>query len=159
MAEEKVKATIKTSSGIEITIESDRRTVQEIASEIHRREESRVRFREEFEKRRELERKKFEELQSRRNEIVHRRDSRQDAGRGGNKTKMDVFTDLIRQNFFNESKNIGEVQKALQEKGYHYPMTSLSPTLLRLVRKGNLMRTRKIKDEKEVWAYSRGNQK
>jgi len=159
MKKEIVKATIKTGSGIELTVESDRRTVQEIVSEIHRKEESRARFREEFEKRRELERKRFEELRHRRNEIVHGASSKHGTERTRTKTKMDVFADLIRQGFFNESKNIGEVQKALQEKGYHYPVTSLSPTLLRLVRKGDLRRTKQIEDEKEMWVYNSGDRK
>ncbi len=156
---EKVKATIKTGSGVEIVIESDRRTVQEIVSEIHRREESRVRFREEFEKRRELERKRFIELRQKRNELVHGESKNHEKERNRAKTKMDVFADLIRQGFFNESRNLGEVQKVLEEKGYHYPVTSLSPTLLRLVRKGELRRTKQIKDDKEMWVYNSGDGK
>jgi hypothetical protein len=149
-----IKAKIRTGSGIEMTIESDRRTVQEIVSEIHRREESRARFREEFEKRRELERKRLEEFRRMRNETVHNMNPGQKIGKDGAKTKLILFTDLIKQGFFGNQRNLGDVQKALEEKGYHYPASSLSPTLLRLVRSGVLKRTKHVKGEKEVWVYS-----
>jgi hypothetical protein len=157
MAEDKVKAIIKTGSGTELIIESDRRTVQEIVSEIYRREESRIRFREEFEKRRKLERNRFEELQKTRNREAHGNTARKSANRSNTKTKVNIFMDLIKSNFFIKPKNISEVQEALQEKGYHYPSTSISPTLLRLVRKGSLSRIKQISNDKEMWVYSNGS--
>lgn len=155
MSNEKVKATVKTSSGTELTIESDRQTVQEIVAEIYRRDESRARFREDFEKRRILEKKRFEELLKKGNELTHSPEkSKNNINR--NSTKMETFLGLIKNSFFKEPKNIGEVQKALQEKGYHYPVTSLSPTLLRLVRKGMLSR---VRNENDIWVYSSGETK
>lgn len=156
MVKEIVKAKIRTGSGTELIVESDRETVRDVISEIHRREESRVRFREEFEKRRALERKRYEEIMRKRNEQTHGSNQNVRKEKSRHTTKMDVFMGLIKGGFFKDSKNLGDVQKALEEKGYHYPVTSLSPTLLRLVRRGLLGRTKQIKDEKETWVYSSG---
>ncbi len=151
MKKEKVEVVVKTSSGVELKIESDRQTVQEIVSEIHRREESKARFREEFLKRRTTEDKKFQEMMKRRNKIMHSRLKNEISKVG---TKKSIFLELIKNKFFVEPKGIGDIQKALQEKGYHYPTTSLSPTLLRFVRSGMLKRSR---NEKGLWTYISGD--
>ena len=44
-----------------------------------------------------------------------------------------------------------EIKTAMEEMGHYYPVTSLSPTLLRFVRRKEL---RRIKDKK-VWLYTR----
>ena len=48
--------------------------------------------------------------------------------------------ELINEGFFNEPKILFEVVNKLAELGYHYPKTTLSPTLLQLVRQKTLRR-------------------
>jgi hypothetical protein len=56
---------------------------------------------------------------------------------------------LIADDFFKKPKELGEIKKALEEQGHFYPRTSLSPMLIRLVRKKEL---RRLKDGKR-WTY------
>ena len=54
--------------------------------------------------------------------------------------------------FFNEVRSLGDVQGALKAKGHIYPVTTLSPTVLALVRKSEL---RRLKAKSGRWAYVR----
>lgn len=148
-SEKTVKATIETSSGIKIVIESDRTTVQDVVAEIHRREENRARFRQEFLHRSNVDREKFRKMIKSRNILAHDKT----AEKSGPKTKSDIISDLIKNGFFKEPKTITDVQKILQEKGYHYPLSSLSPTLLRFLRKELLLRFR---NKNGIWSYKSG---
>lgn len=51
--------------------------------------------------------------------------------------------------FFDEKRSIVDIQKKLEEQGYIYAQTSLSPALTRLTRHKDL---RRVKDAK-VWLY------
>jgi hypothetical protein len=62
-----------------------------------------------------------------------------------------LLAELIDEGFFNEPRALGAVRSALQEKGHFYPATTLSPLMLRLVRKKGL---RRIKSAKH-WGYVR----
>jgi hypothetical protein len=64
-------------------------------------------------------------------------------------TPMGLLGSLIDGNFFRKPKDLAAVKVALEEMGHVYPMTTLSPILLRLVRKRQL---RRIK-EKNRWLY------
>jgi len=64
-------------------------------------------------------------------------------------TPINLITDLIDGGFFKKPRELSAIKNALAEQGYHYPVTSLSPTALRLVRKRQL---RRIK-EKKRWLY------
>jgi hypothetical protein len=74
------------------------------------------------------------------------------ANRSGNSrpTPMGLLSELIGEGFFREPKGLGSVQLALREKGHFYPVTTLSPLMLRLVRRKEL---RRIKD-KNRWTYA-----
>ena len=48
--------------------------------------------------------------------------------------------ELIEEGFFDQPKPLGETLRKLAERGYHYPNTTLSPTLLQLVRQKRLRR-------------------
>ena len=48
--------------------------------------------------------------------------------------------ELIDEGHFNEPKTLSEIQRKLAEKGYHYPNTTLSPTLLQIIRQKRLRR-------------------
>ncbi len=60
-----------------------------------------------------------------------------------------LIEDLIQENYFKAKRNIGEIQKKLEEKGHIYALHSLSTPLLRLTRSRTL---RRIK-EKNGWVY------
>jgi len=64
-------------------------------------------------------------------------------------TPTSLITDLIDGGFFKKPKELSAIKLALEEQGHYYPVTSLSPTLLRFVRKRQL---RRIKDQKR-WLY------
>jgi hypothetical protein len=64
-------------------------------------------------------------------------------------TPTNLITDFIDGGFFKKPKELSAIKLALEEQGHYYPVTSLSPTLLRLVRKRQL---RRIKDQKR-WLY------
>ena len=51
--------------------------------------------------------------------------------------------------FFKSRKTLSDIQKKLEERGHIYAQTSLSPVLVRLVRKKELRRLK----EKKGWAY------
>jgi hypothetical protein len=60
-----------------------------------------------------------------------------------------LISELIDGGFFKKPKELGAIKLALEEQGHYYPVTTLSPLLLRLVRKREL---RRIKDKKR-WLY------
>jgi hypothetical protein len=62
----------------------------------------------------------------------------------------DLIANLIDGGFFKKPKDLAAVKEALAEMGHHYPVTTLSPTLLRQVRKRNL---RRLKQNKR-WMYT-----
>ena len=65
-------------------------------------------------------------------------------------TPVNLVCSLIDGGFFRKPKDLGAVKTALEELGHFYPVTTLSPALLRLVRKRQL---RRIK-EKKRWLYT-----
>jgi hypothetical protein len=64
-------------------------------------------------------------------------------------TPMGLLSEMIALGFFSVPKELGAVRVALQEQGHFYPVTTLSPLMLRLVRRKEL---RRIKDKKR-WTY------
>jgi hypothetical protein len=64
-------------------------------------------------------------------------------------TPMGLILELVGEGFFREPKELGAIRLALKEKGHFYPVTTLSPLMLRLVRRKEL---RRIKDQKR-WTY------
>lgn len=66
-------------------------------------------------------------------------------------TPMGLLMEMVERGFFNKPMELGSVKQALEEEGHFYPTTTLSPLLLRLVRRREL---RRVKDKKR-WAYVR----
>lgn len=64
-------------------------------------------------------------------------------------TATSLIVDLIDGGFFKKPKELSAIKVALEEQGHYYPVTSLSPVVLRLVRKRQL---RRMKDKKR-WLY------
>ena len=62
---------------------------------------------------------------------------------------MSLIAEFIDVGFFGTPKELGAVRLALEEKGHFYPVTTLSPIMLRLVRRKDL---RRVKDQKR-WSY------
>ncbi len=62
---------------------------------------------------------------------------------------VNLIAELIDGGFFKKPKELGAIKTALEEQGHFYPVTTLSPTLLRFVRRRQL---RRIKDKKR-WLY------
>jgi hypothetical protein len=62
---------------------------------------------------------------------------------------VSLVSELIDGGFFKKPKELSTIKLALEEQGHFYPVTTLSPVLLRLVRKRQL---RRIKDKKR-WLY------
>ena len=60
-----------------------------------------------------------------------------------------LILELKDENFFKRRRNLADIQKKLEEKGHIYAQTSLSPTLLRLVKKRKLRRV----PGKKGWDY------
>jgi len=72
-------------------------------------------------------------------------------GKGKAKPQLvDHIANLIDGGFFKKPKDLAAVKGALEEMGHHYPVTTLSPTLLRQVRGRNL---RRLKENKR-WMYT-----
>jgi hypothetical protein len=67
----------------------------------------------------------------------------------GKPTLALLLSELIGGGFFSTPKKLNAVREALEEQGHFYPVTTLSPMLLRLVRKKEL---RRLKD-KGHWTY------
>lgn len=65
-------------------------------------------------------------------------------------TPTNLILSLIDGGFFRKPKDLVAVKGALEELGHYYPVTTLSPVLLRLVRKREF---RRIK-EKKRWLYT-----
>lgn len=63
----------------------------------------------------------------------------------------DRIISLADGNFFKQPRDLASIKAALAQDGHHYPVTTLSPLMLRLVRKRIL---RRIKQEKR-WMYTR----
>ena len=75
---------------------------------------------------------------------------RRSTGGASKTTPVNLIGSLIDGGFFRKPKDLASVKAALEEMGHHYPITSLSPTLLRLVRKRQLRRLR----DKKRWMYT-----
>jgi len=62
---------------------------------------------------------------------------------------VDYIRQLVEDDFFGTRQGLGDVRAALEARGHIYPVTSLSPVLVRLVRKREL---RRIKEDNQ-WKY------
>jgi hypothetical protein len=82
------------------------------------------------------------------------RDPRRGTGKERRKraNPTDLIANLIDGGFFKKPKDLASVKAALEEMGHHYPVTTLSPTMLRQVRNRNL---RRLKQDRR-WMYTGG---
>jgi hypothetical protein len=61
-----------------------------------------------------------------------------------------LISEMISNGFFKEPRHLSALKDALEQNGQFYPVTTLSPAMLRLVRSRQL---RRIKDSKGRWSY------
>ncbi len=78
--------------------------------------------------------------------------ARQKEGSSEKATPVNLISSLIDGGFFRKPKDLGSVKVALQELGHFYPVTTLSPAMLRFVRRRQL---RRLRDNKR-WMYTGG---
>lgn len=78
-----------------------------------------------------------------------RRHSKTRADEKHKATPINLVAELIDGGFFKKPKELGAIKTALEEQGHYYPVTTLSPTMLRLVRRKQI---RRIRDKKR-WLY------
>ncbi len=123
------KATIETKTGMKVQVEGTSEEVTKIVSELERHEQFN-RWREE-----------------RIDKIRKRRDEERSGQSQGKLT--DFINKLKDENFFENPKSLRDIQLALRTKGAIYPITTLSPILLRMVRKAEFERVL----DGEVWKY------
>jgi hypothetical protein len=119
------KAHVKTKSGATVLVEG---TADEVASVV----------------------KQLEGGSSAANERSGKQARRKSPDSPARATPINLIGTLIDGGFFKKPKDLASVKTALEELGHHYPITSLSPTLLRLVRKRQLRRLR----DKKRWVYT-----
>jgi hypothetical protein len=62
---------------------------------------------------------------------------------------VDLIDSLIDGGFFKKPRDLAAIKAALAEMGHHYPQTTLSPAMLRKVRKRSVRRVR----EQKRWMY------
>ena len=120
------KAIIKTKAGTEIIIESDKETIEYIVTSIQRREEMIAHLR----AHREL-----------RNKEIHGEQPQ-------NATQM--ILKLKKEGYFKTERTATEVMEALKKEAFHYPITTIYPVLIRVVKKGELGR---LKNKEGNWVY------
>ncbi|MGA2916862.1 MAG: hypothetical protein ABSE89_12630 [Sedimentisphaerales bacterium] len=115
------KAKITTNAGTIITIDGTASEIKEIISVVKQREDS------------------------------HHKKAKSKEQREGKKTNTatDVILSFRESGYFNKPKKLLEIKSALEEQGMIYPVTSLSPILLKLVRKRLLGRIK----EDNTWSY------
>ncbi len=86
-------------------------------------------------------------------------DSRRGERSGGSRARVpsslgDRVATLAQEGFFGEPRSLAEIQSKLAEHGWHYPQTSLSTPLIRLVRQRQLRRLQLAEGNKRVWKYA-----
>jgi hypothetical protein len=118
------KAELKTKSGTVITVEG---TPEEVASMV----------------------KKIEGAPPEENSR-HKPRKKATPERTAKATPVNLISTLIDGGFFRKPKDLASVKVALEEMGHFYPVTTLSPALLRFVRRRELRRLR----EDKRWMYT-----
>ena len=119
------KAHITTKTGTKITVEGTPKEVAELVAELGQKAAA-------------------PRVRDRSGEKAAKRQDKQKA------TPINLISSLIDGGFFRKPKDLAAVKIALEEMGHFFPVTTLSPVLLRLVRKRQL---RRIKDKKR-WFYT-----
>jgi hypothetical protein len=76
--------------------------------------------------------------------------ARADAKTRSQPTLPSLLSEMIGDGFFKQPRHLGALKEHLEQKGHFYPLTTLSPAMLRLIRSRRL---RRIKDDKGRWGY------
>jgi hypothetical protein len=87
-----------------------------------------------------------ESIQGKRKNVVKKNNSKKKLSKNGPLIRI---RGLIEKDFFKEKRTIENVRKMLEEMAIFYKVSDISPSLIRLVKKGEL---RRIKEEGQ-WRY------
>jgi hypothetical protein len=71
-------------------------------------------------------------------------------GKPGRVLLVDQIGSMIDDGYFKKPKDLASIKSSLAEMGHHYPVTTLSPIMLRLVRTRSL---RRIRGDNKRWVY------
>lgn len=121
------KATIKSSTGAVITIEGDEGEISSILAAYER----------------------TSVVEQAKKAIARTRTARKSEKK--REGASDLIVELREAGFFEKPKALGDIAHALEEKGYLYPVTSLSGVVLGLVKKRELHR----KKHEGKWVYGK----
>lgn len=89
-----------------------------------------------------------------------RRDSRRRTGKPTDENNTNDETTAGRilvlkdEEFFKSQRSIAEIREELQAHGWHYPATTLSGELIKLVQRRKLRRQKVKEGNKTIWKYS-----
>src|SRR2546427_9173044 len=72
--------------------------------------------------------------------LVVRPAPRNREGSRGRVLLVELIASLIDSGFFKKPRSLGDIKRALEEMGHHYPVTTLSTAMLRQVRRRSLRR-------------------
>lgn len=123
-----VKANIETASGTKIVLDGTSEELAQILAVVQQKEEKSLK----------KERPK-----------VASNNKREKSG----SSLTDMLIEIREEGYFDRPQGLVEIKQILEEKGHIYPITTLSPMLLRLVKKRML---RRMKEEKR-WVYVKGS--
>ena len=121
------KATIKSKSGAVITVQGTESEVANILSVFE-----------------ELPRVSFKQERAEKSVTSKQKDKKRTGA-------SDIIVNLKEYGFFNKPKSLAEIESALEEKGYLYPVTTLSGVMLSLVKR-KLFGRKKIEGR---WVYGK----
>lgn len=121
------KATIKSKSGAVITVQGTENEVANILSLFE-----------------ELPRMSFKQERAEKSVTSKQKDKKRTGA-------SDIIVNLKEHGFFNKPKSLAEIESALEEKGYLYPVTTLSGVMLSLVKR-KLFGRKKIEGR---WVYGK----
>lgn len=74
---------------------------------------------------------------------------RREIKRQKKKGPLGLILELKGENFFDNPRTISEIKQKLEERTYYYPLSSLSPALIRLIKQGELRRIKR--DGRWLW--------
>lgn len=117
------RAEITTPSGIRIKLDGTSKEIAEVLDDLQKKEPGKA--------------------------ALKRGSSKKDRSTGGRPLLVDHIASLIDSGFFKKPRDLASIKSTLAEMGHHYPVTTLSPTMLRQVRRKRVRRMR----EKNRWLY------
>jgi hypothetical protein len=124
-----VKADIQTKDGTKIVIEGSAEEVHKIIAALERKEEAKKQER----------------------SVAPKQKTGEVGKSGGGASIRDLVLQIREGGFFDSPKGLADIKEQLQQEGYYFPVTSISPLMIRLVRRKYLTRIK----EAGNWKYAK----